>query len=151
MDEPVPAPRSISTSCPCRFRRAPPAGVIATLYSWFLISRGTPISTVASCARHVASVLRVGCGAPSSTPTRCTVVRSFIYMSSPQAGAGSRARSGVPPGDQPTRRRTVEGRVDHAPAQPRRAHHAGEFATGVRRDGVPVVQRGGIDDERLVD
>ena len=43
IDEPIPASCSIKTSWPWRTISITPAGVIATRYSWFLISRGTPI------------------------------------------------------------------------------------------------------------
>src|SRR5690606_34376786 len=45
MDEPAPAPVSTSTSWPARTSSCAPAGVIATRYSWFLTSLGTPTFT----------------------------------------------------------------------------------------------------------
>src|SRR5664279_1811826 len=48
IEEPIPAPVSISTWCPRRVISCTPAGVMATRYSWFLISRGTPTITVCS-------------------------------------------------------------------------------------------------------
>src|SRR5580692_10304542 len=42
IDDPTPAPASMNTSCPPRTSSCTPAGVIATRYSWFLISRGIP-------------------------------------------------------------------------------------------------------------
>src|SRR5690606_25374251 len=42
MDDPSPAPAWTYTSCPERTSSFTPAGVIATRYSWFLTSRGTP-------------------------------------------------------------------------------------------------------------
>src|ERR1700745_1940203 len=42
MDDPVPASASMSTWWPPRTSSCTPAGVIATRYSWFLISRGIP-------------------------------------------------------------------------------------------------------------
>src|SRR5689334_25164247 len=42
MDDPFPAPASMSTWWPPRTSSCTPAGVIATRYSWFLISRGIP-------------------------------------------------------------------------------------------------------------
>src|SRR6201994_2754766 len=42
MDEPSPAPASMTTWWPPRTSSCTPAGVIATRYSWFLISRGIP-------------------------------------------------------------------------------------------------------------
>ena len=47
-DEPSPAPVSTNTSWPSRASSCTPAGVIATRYSWFLTSRGTPILMCAS-------------------------------------------------------------------------------------------------------
>src|ERR1700742_1246231 len=43
MDEPTPAPASMTTSWPPRTNSWTPAGVIATRYSLFLTSRGIPI------------------------------------------------------------------------------------------------------------
>src|SRR5215210_448324 len=42
IEEPTPAPAWTSTSCPCRVISCTPEGVIATRYSWFLTSLGTP-------------------------------------------------------------------------------------------------------------
>src|SRR5215210_1074355 len=46
MDEPSPAPRSTSTSCPARISSVTPAGVSATRYSRFFTSRATPTHIV---------------------------------------------------------------------------------------------------------
>src|SRR4051812_32649090 len=42
MEEPTPAVDSTNTSCPCTTSSWTPAGVMATRYSLFLISFGTP-------------------------------------------------------------------------------------------------------------
>ena len=45
-DEPRPAPAWTKTSCPFSASSLTPAGVMATRYSWFLTSAGTPIFMV---------------------------------------------------------------------------------------------------------
>ena len=42
IEEPMPAPAWTMTSCPWRVNSLTPAGVMATRYSWFLTSLGTP-------------------------------------------------------------------------------------------------------------
>src|SRR5687768_3486673 len=51
-EEPAPASCSITTECPRLTSSTTPAGVIATRYSWFLISFGTPTSIVAAYSRY---------------------------------------------------------------------------------------------------
>src|SRR4051794_27376790 len=70
MDEPDPAPDSMTTSWPWRTNSFTPAGVIATRYSWFLTSRGiptfmTPQSRAGRPAQQFAQCKAVG-GLPGS-------------------------------------------------------------------------------------
>src|ERR1700678_805628 len=55
IDDPTPAPASMNTSCPPRTSSCTPAGVIATRYSLFLLSRGIP--TFILCSSRAALLL----------------------------------------------------------------------------------------------
>src|SRR3954464_14756953 len=63
MEEPTPAPRSTSTSCPARTNSTTPAGVSATRYSRFLTSRGTPTRMTMLLLQGGGSQLPMGEGA----------------------------------------------------------------------------------------
>src|SRR6516165_11235943 len=63
--EPVPASRSTNTSWPARTSSCTPAGVIATRYSWFLTSLGTPTFMTAALSRPPAGSVA---GGPVLTP-----------------------------------------------------------------------------------
>src|SRR5512132_2836027 len=133
MELPSPAPCSTSTRWPASVSSRTPTGVIATLYSWSLSSRGMPTSMVAAFrssrphrrarARQVYETGRGGSGRPAGRPAGRGVRRGPVRLvGCPRPGQLEPVQAerdqglGVPRRAGGPRQRLLEGQAHHLDA-----------------------------------
>src|SRR5512132_791381 len=133
MELPSPAPCSTSTRWPASVSSRTPTGVIATLYSWSLSSRGMPTSMVAAFrssrphrrarARQVYETGRGGSGRPAGRPAGRGVRRGPVRLvGCPGPGQLEPVQAerdqglGVPRGAGGPPQRLLEGQAHHLDA-----------------------------------